>query len=67
MSLVTKTLHLKVDCVTLVQTLFHPRDGAHGIPFEDIEVTDAIPVEERPGHSSMGPIHRLLSIQQSAL
>ena len=52
-----KTLYLKVDCVTLIQTLLHPHDGTHAIPFEDIEVTDAIPVEEWPGHSSMGPIH----------
>jgi hypothetical protein len=67
MSLITKTLHLKVNCVTLTQTLFHPRNGAHGIPFENIEVTDAIPGEEWSGHPSMGPIHRFLSIWQPTL
>jgi hypothetical protein len=61
----TKRLHLKVDCVSLIETLFHPCDGAHGIPFKDIEVTDAVLVEEWSGHPSMGPIHRLLRIRYS--
>jgi hypothetical protein len=62
-----KRLHLKVNRITIIETLFHPCHGAHSIPFEDIEVADAIPVEEWPGHAPMGPIHRLLSIRQSTL
>jgi hypothetical protein len=59
--------HLKVNCVSLIETLFHLHDGVYGIPFKDIEVTDAVPVEEWPGHPSMGPIHHLLSIRQLTL